>query len=219
MLVKPGYNSGDVVAYDTRYLHSNEVVHFRNINLHRREAGLIEIDPRDHHFVVMSIFYDKIDQIKKDGSIKNYPYEQYVYVSPVIDEPNHKIFYNSQYLGMMFHFPSYHFKPVNQSDSDLMARYISLMHACPYCDKRISGHTLKNYLVFQCRDNDNGHEYFYKRYFDSQYVVKFKLDIHRAEYDSTTKQYTLDGYVRNKFSSDKTYENLIEIVERVIVFS
>lgn len=213
MLVEPGYKSGDIVKYDMHFWRADDVSHFRETNLYRRELNIIEVDPRDDHFMVMANTYRDITWVKKDNQRKLLN-EQFSLVSPLKDKPNHKAFCESFYRGLMLSFPSYHFKPVDDSNIDLMARYVSFAHSCPHCEKKVSGHTLGNQLYFQCRYNDDGHTYLYRQFPNGDHTARFVLDGHRAEFNSTTKLYTIDGHIRNNIIHDKIYENIIEIMDR-----
>lgn len=221
MKVKPGYKRGDIVKFNSKFWNNNfstndeTISRFRGFNLYRRKNGLNEIHPLDSSFMVMVINSGDVHQTYRDGSQKSLLDEQFIELSPLIDNPCYQQLYQFVDKGMIS-LPAYLFEPSDKTNYDLMARYISLVNSCPYCDKKVEGHIIYNHSYFICHKNIDKHRYYYRTNFSltGDGYVRFNLGDHCVEWESSNNMYKMDGYVTNNIKPNKIYENMIEIMNK-----
>lgn len=229
MRIHGTYESGNLVKFHMKYFGEEEKIHFREINLQRRLFQLTEIDPRDDVFVILMPPIKH--EIKINGKLQQ---ELFALIAPVKDQVDYRKLYtileSSNIDSKAWSFPVFELIPADEKDLNLLAKYISYTHACPYCSQKVEAHINNNKLRFLCKSILNGkHIYnFSQDHITGDYEITLSGDCVTVMYTSTNRKYSIKIQRQdelpmkkqiNNTLHDKIYENLVKHFKFYIKYS
>ena len=188
--VKSQYQVKDILIFDTNFINScfsNKITPkdiFKSLNNQRvilknkvKYKHIKTIKSNKDFFEVFSTYYNGNIQY-----VSVFPIQDKLSIQNIIDFAKQNI-----HKAFVIDLPSFMFAPQDNSNLELMSRYLSLTRCCPWCNDMVKIYYFKNKseLIAYCKKSN--HTYKSIRFSNGKHSHTLKVDNILCEYDINNK--------------------------------